>query len=1229
MTNGTILPRAFRALEKIFLLRTGLFVRHCVTGVVLLLRMLSPHVSAPLAVVALCSTVVASAATTVTAPAEKRTFNLPRGNAAVTLKQFAAAAGTPIVYLVDRVRGVTTNAVSGEFTPREALDRMLAGSALEAAQDAATGAFVVSRKRTAEATPRTGEVGPVSDPQPKAKANSMKSPRTLLTTMKPNRLLTTLTAVVAFIVGSPADGQTGGPARETGIVEGRVLNTRNGEYLKNARITIAESSLEAFTDETGSYRIPGVPGGRAKIDVFFTGLESQSEVVVIRPGETTQRDFKLSATEQRRTVDRDGIVKLSEFVVGASREMEGAAIAINERRFAPNLVNVLSVDEFGAMPDGSVGEFLKFLPGINIGYGGGIANTISMDGVPANNVPVTIAGFDLASSASGEGSNRQNVLSDVSTNNLSRVEVVLSPTPDSPAKALAGSVNFVPRSAFERSRPQFNFNTFVIMRDNERSLGKTPGPRAEPTHKIQPGFDLSYIRPVNKNFGFTLSAGRSNQYTPDDLARTQWRGVSAPTNPTAGLPDTTPDKPYLTQFVVGDRVKFNGRYSAGVTADYRLGPHDRVSFSLTYGSFSTNSANRTLAFQINRVNPGDFTPFSTRSQPGQGELIINQPFARKRDGFTYTPTLVYRHDGPVWKAEAGAGHSRSKNEFTELKDSFGSTQARRTNVTVVFNDIFYLRPREIQVFDGTTGAPVDPYNLSNYALATASGAPSKTADLRRSAYANLRREFSVRGVPVTLKAGVDINHQQRDARADSIPFTFRGPGTPQPPAVTVPTPANNAGIVLDESFSQRIAPYGFPRIQWISNEKLWALYQTNPGYFTRDENAAYRSTTAASRRSEETVTSAYLRADAAFLDRRLRVVGGVRFEQTNVNGEGPLTHPTGNFQRDAAGNIVYGPNGLPVLVVPTTDALGVSRRTLIDRGYQSKKEYLRAFPSLKATYNLRDNLLLKAAHYHSIGRPNFGQYSGGLTLPDTEVGPSPTNRISVNNVGIKPWAARTTKVRIEFYFQNGASQLSVGAFRRDFKNFFGSTVFPASPEFLALYDVDPAEYLPYEVATNYNIADGIRSQGLELDYHQRIGFFPKSWGSLQVRGNITALRNLGPVQSNFGEFVPRTYNGTVYWRQQRYSLRTGWNHTAIRRGAAVDGRSIEPGTFNWTPARTYLDVEAQYNFWKSLSIYANLRNVKDVPIDEESFGPNTPEHAQFRARNANGALWTFGVRGSF
>jgi iron complex outermembrane receptor protein len=148
--------------------------------------------------------------TAVAAEAGKRSFNLPRGDATVTLKDFAAAAGTPIVYLVDRVRGVTTNAVRGEFVPREALDRMLAGSALEAAQDAATGALVVSRRRIVSDLPdRNGEVAPVSDPQPKPKTNAMKSPRTLLA------------ALAGWLAASTAvDAQTAAntPAKESAVV---------------------------------------------------------------------------------------------------------------------------------------------------------------------------------------------------------------------------------------------------------------------------------------------------------------------------------------------------------------------------------------------------------------------------------------------------------------------------------------------------------------------------------------------------------------------------------------------------------------------------------------------------------------------------------------------------------------------------------------------------------------------------------------------------------------------------------------------------------------------------------------------------------------------------------------------------------------------------------------------------------------------------------------------------
>ena len=185
-------------------MRLNRFLCASVTGLVVLLR-LNPSFPVAPVVLASCSVLVVAAPLGAATVEAKRSFDLPRGDAATTLRQFAATAGRSLVFVTDKVRGETTNAVRGDFTPREALERMLAGSALEAAQDAATGALVVSRKRVAEATPRTGAVGPVSEPQPKPtpKTHPMKSPRTLFA------------AVAGWLAASTAvDAQTPAPAGE-------------------------------------------------------------------------------------------------------------------------------------------------------------------------------------------------------------------------------------------------------------------------------------------------------------------------------------------------------------------------------------------------------------------------------------------------------------------------------------------------------------------------------------------------------------------------------------------------------------------------------------------------------------------------------------------------------------------------------------------------------------------------------------------------------------------------------------------------------------------------------------------------------------------------------------------------------------------------------------------------------------------------------------------------------
>ncbi|HRJ46499.1 MAG TPA: TonB-dependent receptor [Opitutaceae bacterium] len=95
----------------------------------------------------------------VTGLAAKKAYNLPAEDAAVALRQFAEQAGVEIVYSAEAVRGVRTNAVTGEFTALDAVNRLIAGTDLLAVQDEKTGAIAVNRTPAlAEPGPRRGSV---------------------------------------------------------------------------------------------------------------------------------------------------------------------------------------------------------------------------------------------------------------------------------------------------------------------------------------------------------------------------------------------------------------------------------------------------------------------------------------------------------------------------------------------------------------------------------------------------------------------------------------------------------------------------------------------------------------------------------------------------------------------------------------------------------------------------------------------------------------------------------------------------------------------------------------------------------------------------------------------------------------------------------------------------------------------------------------------------------------
>jgi TonB-dependent receptor len=1010
-----------------------------------------------------------------------------------------------------------------------------------------------------------------------------------------------------------------GQAAGTGTIEGRVLNARSGEYLEGARVSVEGTPLQVFTEADGTFLLANVPAGAARVTVFFTGLTPQTTTVAVTAGQVAQQEIRFGT---RDTKLDPGVVTLDAFRVETSREMDGAARAINEQRFSSNIKTVASTEEFGNVAEGNVAEFLKFLPGINIDYTGGNARDISIGGVPSDYVPVTVDGFNVAAAAN-RGTNRAVQSDMVSINNLSRIEVSYSPTPESPGAALAGSVNMVPRSSFERTKPVWNVSTYLLMRDNARDFTKVPGPKPSPTRNVHPGFDFSYVAPVSKTFGYTLSGGVSTNYSPQDNSLLTWRGSGISTNG-AAFPNTTPDKPYLSAYQVQDAPKVTTRRSVGFSVDYKFTPHDTVTLGFMYSSFDGQFVVSNVIFNPTRILPGDFGVTFTRGAAGAGDITMAHN-ERQRFNRTYMPTAVWRHEGPVWKADAGFGISQQSDYNRDIDQGyFRAVTVRRTNVTVSFDDNFYLRPRIITVRDGTTGAPVDPYALSNYALISATSQIDATHDLQRTAYGSLRRDFFT-AAPFTVKVGYNIRQAQRDIRGATLTYNYVGADGR---ASTTPVGSDDAAApFFDPIYSQRVMPFGFPKVETPSDRKVWEHYVAHPNYFTVNENTNYRNLVTNSKWAAELVSALYARGDVAFFDRRLKLVGGLRAEQTNIDAYGFLTDPSRNVQRDAQGRPVLGANGRPLAI--TADPLQVSKLTYLDRGARAQKEYLRLFPNLNASYNFRENLIARAAYYESVGRPDFSQYSGGLTLPDTESAPSNANRIAVNNVGIKAWTARTVNVRLEHYFE-GVGQLSIGAFRRNIENFFGATVFNATPQFLALYGLDAATYDPYDVATQYNLPGTVRMEGFNFNYRQALTFLPHWARGVQVFANGSAQRILGDDDGNFAGYIPRSGSWGVSLTREKWNARVNWNYRGRSRQAIVAaGPSIEPGTYQWSSKRMYIDVLGEYYFHRRIAAFFNLRNVGNATEDLERAGPSTPELAQFRQRIDYASLWTFGVKGTF
>lgn len=970
---------------------------------------------------------------------------------------------------------------------------------------------------------------------------------------RPLRSLLRRHLVAAVLLGAVLAPFPAEAAAPTGSITGRVLRSDDGTFLANARIIVEGTEIEAVTSDFGEFELKGVAAGAATLRFTYLGLPSTTAAVSVEPGRTVTRDFTVGPAET------PAVRVMGRFVVEADRFRNAQQIAINEERHSVNIKNVVAADAFGDIPEGNIGEFIKFLPGVEVSYGGTYsseadATGISVRGFGPEDTAITIDGVPV-SSASPASLSRAIGLDMLSINNASRVELVKVPSPDMPSNSIGGQINLISKSAFEHARPAFNWRFYLSMNSEDPSLlRKVGGPSNRKVHATRPGGEITYIRPVNRDFGLTVSAASSNQFNENRRFRPEFSttsvtnvdlrplgGANAATLTNAQGPASLVN-PYLTRISVTDAPRTSSRHSGSIKADWRPFAGLALASSYQVSVYDSADAARRLQFRIQRPQSWDARsaisyPFVQAAQSANGaQFTPNSTLdmnidSRDKTGITHTAYLRAQFRRGPWDILALASVSTSRGSYRDTENGHFSTVDVSANIgRLAFEDLADGIPGRVTVQD-RLGAPFNHATLANWVAPTIQARSGKAESLNDEFTYKLDVRRDLDFLPRTLarlSAKAGFHRQESLAKKWGLGTGYRQTYTGAP---------LTSSAMLDTTYSGNAPGFGFGPQEWISTYRLFDVYAANPALFNAssdsDQVNNWNSYVNQNKRITDTADSWYAMIDGRAFGNRLSFVAGVRQEQSRRRGQGPLTDSKWNFLKLANGELyrdAANPNGVRIDLASSPlfagtpagtalrSALTAARipfpeRTVLNTTLEGRRLQLKPLQpvnarsdgdpsySLNTAYTVTEQLVAKAAWSRTFGRISLEDGTAGLlsgngayVINEAETaGAVPAGTIAVANPSLKPWASSNWDFAVTWYTRTGG-KVGASYYLKRVSNFQESvTITGSDPNFAGVLEslgLAAADYQDWNLTTSVNGVGTARTTGWEIDVSQDLHFIP-------------------------------------------------------------------------------------------------------------------------------------------
>lgn len=825
--------------------------------------------------------------------------------------------------------------------------------------------------------------------------------------------------------------------------------------------------------------------------------------------------------------------------------------SLRQKRNADSVVEVVTAEDIGKMPDKNVADAIQRLPGVNTqssagGEGGfGENDRVSLRGTSPSLQQTLFNGHAISTgdwfllNQIGGNVGRSSSFSLLPSELVGSIVVQKSATADLVEGGVSGAINVITRRPLDFRQP-LTFEASVQANYNDLSSETKPHLSALVAMKNAANTAGFLLQGFSEKAAVRRDGQEILGYTP--ISATSAAAVANPS--LAGV---------MVPTFIGASLFEQTKKRSGGAFDLELRPARGVSLDLNgfYSELKAGHQNTNwLAAPANSIN--------TANQVPQNPVVRNNTLVGA--GFAVNNGEVdniYRPDagGESWYLDFNGKFK--VNEDLSVSGRVGKTHG----VGYDRNDVYYQNNVDggmVYALNGLSPASI-AYPGGNTAVpgstAWAGGGEAQSVDQEK--YAQVDADWRMRGALLgTIRFGARFTDHDRTAEhpleTRPGPLGFSNPGPAWSGQMYPSDFANDLGGNLSSNY--------FKYAGWALGE--WGAVPGN-----RLLDYTLRHNWMDEFQVGEKTAALYAMAE----------LGG-------DNWSGNIGLRAVETRQTTVVNLPGGPN--PV----TGSAFGPYTPTVFKRTY---RDYL---PSANVKFDVRPDLVVRAAVAKTMARPDYSALGGSVSLNDDALSGSG------GNVNLDPVRSTNVDLSAEWYFAPKAL-LSAGLFYMDLRSIVAQGTSVGT-----YYNNKRSAPAEYQITSPFNTSG--KNKGVELSWQQPL------WNNFGFLANYTWAD--GELDDG-GELLnssKRTYNLTGYFENERFSARLAYSFRSAYKAG------VDRGASQHVDDMPSLAASVNVKLTEQLTLTFDALNLTNETIKMYAENKDRP-----RAFYSNGRTFYLGVRG--